>query len=1439
MANSDEGQRRLQDLFANLRAGNTAVPAPASLLAENTHWQPQSSTAPSADAISRFSNAFPSQQQSHLPATSAMPQSHSAASAANNHAYAHQPRAQGDTPQTVSQSSHGGPVSSMDQTSSLLNLLRHGGDKPQGSTASPFNSTPAAVAPTPSALNLSGFRQTPSPASHVHNRGISASDLVASFMGKPSAPETPRDDVSPLQEPAAQPSSANPQDFLLQLLNQSQSSFHRQTPGTGQADADSTSKNFRENRSVRQGSEGSGAVVAPAKGSGKSDTPMRVFGSNSSREPTPFEPKDLPTISAAPGAKEKSSNVSAGVSPTAFDEINPFEPVPSSFGKKTPSGRSSRQSHQLSRLGEGSRRVSKQDSGTSLEAPKEELTASGGEILQSIESPAPQGPGDGRSNIEALMGIGAPTEDPETVTQALNDVGAKAIRQLENVSGQENAKLSNSDDRQVVNTQAHEAQQLLREAAAQVNEEVDAMGGEKVLEEELPRPIARDVKRILEEAAVGNVEGHQGSADDADSSENGDDDFVVPVYNFPLRPFVSIDLKQDSLPTLGFRQDVHTEIARMKKEFDQIDRTLATASNDYIVYAMPKPGGYRIIRQDDGDDRQIFKETHDHIFNVAISNAGRNRPFQDIESCIGTAESGTVYWTALRLYGEDCVSAANIAKHCLSFPPVPDWEEHTSSGRLKTRAKRSNRHPELFAIGRGKSIQIVFPLHAQCSEHVKPNGSIDTEKYFNARKLRINTGKAGKDFCFSEDDTVVATLDKAGRFRMWDARDLIEEANNNPVPLRAVEVNQPLITFSTVMPNEKLWPTSVLFIDKTRAYSRGSAQRYVIIGMKQNHTLQLWDLGLGKPVQELNFPHESEGDAICSVVYHPPTGIVAVGHPTRNSIYFIHLSAPKYNVQAYSQAKYVQKLATKDPAFPEPDSTAILSGMREYSFASKGQLRSVDLLPVTAETTSTKDDPGLFELYVMHSKGVTCLNLHKIDLGWGEDSKVLDSRSAEDSGLITVKDLSPTLPPAISEHSSVNGDVLPTPTKGPLRVNAKRATETNNIKSEPIDARPTSLLNGSPNPARADKRRKKRTAMASEDVPSFIPPPAPAPPTSRGLASPRSETLQPTFKEVKQSSSKNMSDPFTNMPEPQPVKAPSAESAISLGISPEFLENEVKKIEASVSAEFSKALQHELEALYQKLNEDKRVNDASHAAKHDAILRMVSAALNENTDKALTRIIMTNITQSVVPSIHNVTATTLRKEIPDWLSKHLLSTLPAQIRLAMPEAVSKAMQTQDVMRFMSDQITHKVAAAIEKPLLSKLQSDVLPQFSRLTIDSAQKKILEAEQRMSEKAQQASLQHREDNGKIERLTGMVRELTETVHALVEQNRGFQADLAALTKSHTRGTHDTESSGEEAGGVPRERVTTEFSTEVSPEQEQINRMAEMLAHGQFDQVMVEVC
>lgn len=1286
-------------------------------------------------------------------------------------------------------------------TNPLLNLLKFGSN-----TASP-QASPQQLSAAPSRPEY-GSASTYS----VHGRGISASDLVASFTRGKSA--TPRQ-----RENTPATSSINHQDALLRLLNQTTSRADAaQQKLSGSTDA--TTNQLSEDLAGSSLEDQHHSVLDTKNSvSERNESRIRFFGTNENATPTPFEPQDIPK--AEPSRKTG----------PIFTYVNPFENLAASSPRSL--------NPRVSPNGDIHKRKIKSPSPAAVHASsRRKLSPSANDVLQSIETSTPAPLDDGRSQIEALMDIGAPSKDAETVAQALNEVGSQVNRQVESALARAEEKAEEKGrEADIKQEELEDAQQatldgLVHDAAVEVKKELDKAENQGALEKAMPASMAEAVKEVIDEAAQGKSADEWESADGEANATKTNPSRVIQVHQFPMRPFVSIDLIQKEPATLPIREDSVVNIARFKKDFDQADRTLGTATNEYIVYGMPKNGGIRIIQQDNGNSSLVYSKTQDRIFNIGISSAYPGSPLRGTQTVIATGVSGTVYWIAIARPGEE-LTQDDMEKQGLIIPPVPNQLDSTSGGQLKTRAKKSSRHPEFFAIGRGKSIYIVLTAHAQKSSLVNKEAVLDTEKYFAERNLKVTTGKAGKDFTFSEDDSTIVTLDKAGKLRIWDIRELIDEGNAGASMITPIEVKAPMLSFSTAHSTEKSWPTSVLFVDKLRPYTKGIALRYIIVGMKQNHTLQLWDLCLGKAVQELSFPHEKETDAICSVTYHPASGIITVGHPTRNSIYFIHLSAPKYNLPSMSQAKFVQRLANKDSSLPKAEATAIMSGMREYSFESKGQLRSVELVPSSGEparAVEDEEDPLLFELYVMHSKGVTCLGIKKEDLGWSRDSRVLHQIDAEQAGEIVVKDLRE--PSAISasdpSSTSMNGDAVAASSPAKPKTPSKEAVKSERAITEDGQAAPNTA-------DKLDKKKGKRNGAVD-----IISRPAAPPPAPESYANAAQQVSTPT-PQLALSTAKETSRPpiLKDISQEAPDTVPTSTGDVSmangeltsLGISGDSLDKEFKKIEVGVSNEFNKVIRRELETLYRRFAEDKRVQDAAGAAKQDAILRLVSSTLSDNVEKSLSRIIQKNIQDSVVPSIADVTSASLNDVLSTVVAKHVDEAMPGAMKSAIPEAIGRTMQNPNLIRSISEHITKTVTGHVEREFTTTLHNTIVPTFTNLAVTVGQKVSGDTERRVREQLQQAEMQHHDDSVKIDQLTDLVRGLSETVHTMAAAQSDFQHEILKLQQKAAQ-------EGQDLARRPSPTPSESASMHMSPEQEELEAIATSMQEGHFEEATVMV-
>ncbi|CAG8341169.1 unnamed protein product [Penicillium nalgiovense] len=1182
----------------------------------------------------------------------------------------------------------------------LLNLLRFS----QRPSASPQPQAPAAASE-----HLQSPPAQGAPASH--GRNISASDLVATLFGQqaPAAPAAaPAAPPPTFQSGQPEGPNENTQDMLLRLLNRSQ---------PDPAVAESPALTPTQQAPYMQ------AAVDEHQNQTAKNVFMEVV------DESPKAPTNPETV-VSPNSKD-----------SMFTYVNPFDQLAAiSPVNKSPQSTSGIQSPAVEVMQKQKNNVSAKlepSQTPELAAPKERTQSP---ILSE----------DQREAVHEVVGrlvdeIGRSLSGDEPQAEAATEAKAAVSTAQEEPS-----------EAVISSTASH-----LREAAA---ESKKAAGLTQV--DELAKKTEPATAPVVPKATE-NTEALADSWESAEDSAEKEEERVVSVHNFPMRPFISIAVKATSGKLTTFRDDDVMDIARLKKEFDQLDRSLTAATSEYIVYALAKTGGIRIIRQDDGSDRQVFRSTRDRVFNVALCTAPTAAGDSEVQAILGIGVSGSVYWALISRSGKDFFDMDALESESLIFPPFPASDENTSGGQLKTRAKRSTRHTNLFAIGRGKNIYVVSPKAAMSPAYgvSGTQRTVNTEKFFKERALKISTGKAGKDFAFSDDDSVIASLDKTGRLRFWDINDMLNDASfvEGPAP---AEIRVPLATFVTGSPTEKSWPTSVLFLDKLRAYSRSMALRYVLVGLKQNHTLQLWDIGLGKAVQELKFPHENESDAICSVAYHPSSGVIVVGHPTRNSIYFAHLSAPRYNLPQMSQAAYIRDLNDKDNTLPKPESTACLSGIREISLGSKGQLRSLELLPITKSATDKRgtEECPLFELYIMHSRGVTCLNIKKEDLGWTADNKVIRPIDALEHGLIEISDLQ-TFPTYVTDDPSVNGDTASIQSRvGPKDpVKKPEIGELVSGVAPSRNASPTKLAKKkeeSSEPAAApvvveksEKKKKKKAAAAAEAAK------AKEPSVTIGV-----EPLPVPSAAVKEF--ETLASSTTAMGATQ-----AAEQAMpGFGFSNEAFSKHIQTLQGSVSSEFNKSLGHEFENLHRRFDDERRSWDAASSAKQDQVLRLVSSTLSDNVEKNLARIVSASIQTDVIPVISDATSAAVNKQLNGAVSQQLGGAFNEELRQVLPKAVINAMQQPPVVKAVSDSVAQKLAPRIETEVTRIMQSSIGPMLESLARTT---KKVESDMERHFKAQinHYEAQRQSDTAKIEEMSAALRGLSKTV-SLLAANQGHQ-------------------------------------------------------------------
>ena len=1265
------------------------------------------------------------------------------------------------------------------RTANLLSLLKNTGPSSQLGSQQASQEHPL------------GIPHMPIPPSVIHAPAPVAADpsglLAALMRGSLQTESKAENEVEHPPEPAAPasawnvgPPSSDTKQYLLNLLNRPKPSQENSTRESNQPNPHSVEHH-----------EPSSHVAHPAPGR---PAELPAIPSIPSRTEFDFQPKASESLAQKFGSPHSqhshhSHHSHAGSAPKAphsFSYSNPFDDFPgSSPVHRTPkssttpgaSGSATVSSQtavpvqilrkQDSAQSNGDRKYSGSERG-SLDTPEHARRK-----LDHVASPLSQNNG----NEQRLL-LAPADREKESVSEAISGIAETANRQATEAvarAEEEQAQLeiARTLEDMVNATTEEDFETSARAAAKGIQDELARDENMGLLENMLPADAARAVHEILDEAA------HQGPVADSWESAEADEIIVieeaatpVKVYNLPMKPWIIISIHDHGEHRASFRPESILDIARLKKDFDQNDRNLVSPSESYISYGMSKAGGLRIIRQEDGKDAKLFTDTKDRIFNLSISSAPSGE--HPSEAIIGTGVSGTVYWVQLRDGDRDHLDDAHPEQYGFALPPLSTHEGDAPGGVLKTRARASSMHPEYFAVGRGKSINIIWPSFIFEHRLFKAGHDrvVDTETLLKKSSLKINTGKAGKDFTFSQDDSVVVSLDKSGRVKFWDVRDLTAGPNQP-----STELKEALLTFTTTPDGEKAWPTSVLLLDKFRPYQKRTALRYMIVGMKQNHTLQLWDLALGKAVQEINFPHNKESDAVCSVMYHAPSSMIVVGHPTRNSIYFLHLSAPKYALKNMSQVDYTQRLAALD-AIPQPESTAVISGIREYSFATKGTLRSLSILENPAMTPETEpEEPTLFELYAVHSKGVTCISVKQAELGWTTDNKVISGVDAVEAGFVKIAKI-PSLPSAYalatsavsaspSGDSRLNVGEVSTP---PIRIATRNAKESSLQKSSSSQGEDNKKFQESITPTKIERKEEEAAAHQTEKPEKKSrKKKGSAAAAAAAAASTTTASGQggPTAEREMASSGQNGAQEPNRSGQTKSLLTPKSEVPQDSNLEALIASME-SRIVGNTSARFDTVLQ----GIVAQLTALQNQRDSDFMESQAGLLNMVAEVLSKNTESVLKGIIVQQF-QAAVPD--------LTKAVDRSVSDHIASKVNQAVQKSLPSSVAQGLQKPDMVKAISDKVSHTLNPQVETHVTKAVNNAVnnaLTVFTNKAAQSVQQVGNEFSLQVDETNRRIDSHRREQDSKIDKLIAQTSELTGLVSSLAASQAQLQVDVLAI-------------------------------------------------------------
>jgi hypothetical protein len=260
-------------------------------------------------------------------------------------------------------------------------------------------------------------------------------------------------------------------------------------------------------------------------------------------------------------------------------------------------------------------------------------------------------------------------------------------------------------------------------------------------------------------------------------------------------------------------------------------------------------------------------------------------------------------------------------------------------------------------------------------------------------------------------------------------------------------------------------------------------------------------------------------------------------------------------------------------------------------------------------------------------------------------------------------------------------------------------------------------------------------------------------------------------------------------------------------------------------------LADEFAALYQKIDQDKRVADATSSAKQDAILRLVSSTLTENVESSLHKIVSTSIEGKVIPALTNNTSKIIERKLAETLNTQVSGSINKELKAAIPGAISAALRDSQVTRALSTHIVDEVTKQVKMDMgglvqrsMQTVQTNMASQMTQ-SAQSTQKAILDTESKLGARFRELSEQQSQQAAMLSQLTSSVRDLASMVQSMKEENGRLMSQISQQPTSQAP-----------TAAVKRE-AELEPEAPQSEEAAEIARLTQMLKNAEYQQATIE--
>jgi hypothetical protein len=270
------------------------------------------------------------------------------------------------------------------------------------------------------------------------------------------------------------------------------------------------------------------------------------------------------------------------------------------------------------------------------------------------------------------------------------------------------------------------------------------------------------------------------------------------------------------------------------------------------------------------------------------------------------------------------------------------------------------------------------------------------------------------------------------------------------------------------------------------------------------------------------------------------------------------------------------------------------------------------------------------------------------------------------------------------------------------------------------------------------------------------------------------------------------------------------------------------------SDEFQSLLSRQSESLYQRIDNERRAQDASAGAKQEALLRLVSSTLTDNVDKSLNQIVSSRIQQEVLPMLNDMIGKVVDRNIADLLPQQLASSIQGALKGQLPNALQNTLKDKDFHRSISETTATQVASKVQAQVSALLQQ-ALPSMAT---QASLKMVTDLEQRMNQKLQAAETDRKADAAKIDGLISIINRMSATMESLSDLQSATQDALLKMQRDVATVAHATTTRPAPTTSVERARADSPAEAQPDEEDEEVARITQTLLNKEYENATIQV-